>query len=79
MPSYTFHRMDDAADAEPMRRELGSDEDARIEAVVYAAEILSEHPEFVWTGRDLEVQVADERGEMLFSITTKGKRHANQV
>lgn len=76
MPRYSFYRSDDGPRPEPLRKDLTDDEDARMTAVEYAAAVLRERPEVVWSGRDLEVQVADERGGLLFTVLMTAKRHA---
>ena len=68
MPRYAFYRSDQGWHPEPVFRSLGNDEDARMAAVEYAAAVLGERPDIVWSGRDLEVQVADECGSLLFAV-----------
>ena len=50
------------------QRDLGNVEDARLDAIVYAAEVLSSRPEIAWTGRSLNVRVCDDAGGSIISV-----------
>lgn len=45
---------------------------AKAAATDYAAELIHGHPEMVWTNKELEVLVTDNRGLLLFSLTVQG-------
>ena len=68
MPRYLFQYADGTSACEAMSRELRDTQDMRLEAIVYAAETLSSHPEIVWTGHDLDVLVSDEVGILVCTV-----------
>ena len=52
--------------------EFNSINEARVEAVRYAGEVLRDHPTLVWTGDDFRVEVTDERRLLLFTVIVVG-------
>ena len=69
MPRYHFHRTDGQIEPDPEGSVLPDLHAARMQAVVYAGQTLKDHPEMVWDGHDLNIEVTDDTGLMLFVVT----------
>ena len=48
--------------------ELKTFSDARIEAVLFAGELLRDRPQLVWKGDEVRVEVTDETQLLLFTV-----------
>ena len=68
MPKYFFNLADGHVSLDQEGSEVVSLEQARIEAVIYAASILRDRPDEVWAGGNWRVEVADEQGILLFTV-----------
>ena len=68
MPRYFFHRTDGHREHDNEGTELEDLPTARKEAVVYAGQTMKDHPEMVWDGGDLKIEVSDEFGLILFVV-----------
>ena len=68
MPRYQFQCSYGGAAVVAEDRELGNVEDARLDAIVYAAELLSSRPEVAWTGHKLDIRVLDDAGGAVITI-----------
>ncbi len=68
MPKYFFNLADGQVNLDREGSEVASLQQARVEAVVYAASMLRDRPEEVWAGGNWRVEVADERGVLLFTV-----------
>ncbi len=69
MPRYHFTLDDGATYLDPDGMDLPGLEEARNEAVTYAAEWLRDHPKEVWKDGRLQVTVTDEASKDLFTVT----------
>ena len=65
---YFFNEFDGAYKADDAGLELPSLDDARLEAVRYAGEVMRDHPTLIWKGDDFRVEVTDESQLMLFTV-----------
>lgn len=70
MPRYFFGTMDVARERDAIGTELAGLDEARIEAVKLAGELITDHPEVVSRGVDMIVFVSDEDGRMVLKVTT---------
>lgn len=70
MPRYFFATADGTREPDDVGTELPNLATARVEAIKYAGEVLSDHPEIIWDGEDFRVEVSDEDGLMLFTVIT---------
>jgi len=70
MPRYYFSTADGTRQADTDGTELPNVASARIEAIKFAGDVLSEHPEIIWGGEDFRVEVSDENGLVLFTVVT---------
>lgn len=68
MPRYFFTTADGTRDPDVDGTELPSLSAARIEAIKFAGEVLSDHPDMIWDGEDFRVEVSDEAGLLLFTV-----------
>lgn len=68
MPRYFFHRTDGGFDVDHEGTELKDLQDARVQAILYAAGTMKDRPDYVWDGGDLRVEVADESGILLMTV-----------
>ncbi len=68
MPNYFFNLADGHVSLDQEGSEVVSLEQARIEAVIYAASLLKDKPEEVWAGGNWRVEVVDERGKLVFTV-----------
>lgn len=69
MPRYFFHRTDGVDERDHDGIELPDHVAARRQAINYASETLRNHPEKVWDGDDLKIEVSDDVGLVLFVVT----------
>ena len=70
MPRYFFTTADGTREQDIDGTELPNVATARVEAIKFAGEVLSDHPEMIWDGEDFRVEVSDERGLVLFTVVT---------
>jgi uncharacterized protein DUF6894 len=68
VPRYHFNIRDGRSHADTDGTILPSLEAARIEAVRLSGELLRESPETFWSSAFWEMEVADERGLILFTL-----------
>ena len=73
MARYTLQLTDGQTLQASEPREVHTIEDARLEAVVYAAEMLGRRPETVWTGHDLAIQLLDDCGDLVCTVTISAR------
>lgn len=69
---YFFNEFDGSYKADDAGLELPSMDDARLEAVRYAGEVLRDHPILIWKGEDFRVEVTDENQLVLFTVLVVG-------
>jgi hypothetical protein len=62
MPRYFFTTADGIREPDIDGTELPDVATARVEAIKFAGEVLSDHPEIIWDGEDFRVEVSDENG-----------------
>jgi hypothetical protein len=72
MPRFFFALDDHSRTEDHDGTELGSIEEARTQAVMYACGWLRDHPDQIWDGQDMRVEVTDEQQRLLFSVVTMG-------
>jgi hypothetical protein len=70
MPRYFFTTADGTREPDLDGTELPDVASARVEAIKYAGEVLSDHPEIIWDGEDFRVEVSDANGLVLFTVVT---------
>ena len=68
MPKYFFNLVDGRTSLDREGSQIESLEQARLEAVVYAASMLRDRPEEVWAGGNWRVEVSDDQKRLLFTI-----------
>ena len=68
MPKYFFNLVDGRPSLDREGSQIESLEQARLEAVVYAASMLRDRPEEVWAGGNWRVEVSDHHKRLLFTI-----------
>ena len=68
---YYFNEKDTAYRADDEGLEFAGIDQARLEAVRYAGEVLRDHPTLVWTGEDFRIEVTDSR-RLLFTVIVVG-------
>ena len=72
MPRYHFSSVDGGRDWDPEGVDLPDQHAARAYAVRYAGELLQSEPEAVWDAGQWRVEVSDDAGTLLFTVTTTG-------
>lgn len=70
MPRYFFHTADGTRERDTVGTVLEGLDQARVQAIQFAGEILSGEPEVLWDGRDFRIEVTDEQDLMLFTVIT---------
>lgn len=70
MPRFFFHTADGSRDRDTTGTELPDATAARVAAIRYAGDLLSDQPDVLWDGRDFRVEVTDEKSDLLFTIIT---------
>ena len=70
MPKYFFHFVDGGFDPDLEGSVCPNVEAARLEAILLLASKLAEHPEHVWAGGTLRVNVMDKEGMTVATVTT---------
>lgn len=69
---YFFNQIDGEYKLDDEGLEFASLQDARLEAVRYAGEVMRDHPTLIWKGEDFRVEVTDERHLVLFTVMVVG-------
>lgn len=69
---YFFNQVDGEIKLDDDGIEFDSINEARLEAVRYAGEVLRYHPTLVWTGQDFRIEVTDEAKLVLFTVIVVG-------
>ncbi len=72
VPRFFFHVHDGQDFVDHVGTELPSILDARRHAARYAGELLQTDPELFWSGHQWQMDVADERGSILFQLMFVG-------
>ncbi len=68
MPRYFFDIGEDRYDKDTEGTDLADDDEARVQAVVFAGDYLRDHPEVVWEGSRFSVTVRGEGDVVLQTI-----------
>lgn len=68
MPHYFFHRLDGGFDIDREGAELKDAREARLEAILYAAGTVRDHPEMVWDGGEMRIEVTDDDGRVVSTV-----------
>jgi hypothetical protein len=79
MPRYFFHIVDGRATMDREGTELAGVEEARVQAVQMAGEMLRQSAEHVWTGCPWHMTVADDDGKTLFTLRFSAHEHARST
>lgn len=53
-------------------KEFATVNEARVEAVRYAAEVMRDHPTMIWTGQDFRIEVTNAEKLVLFTVVIVG-------
>lgn len=72
MARYFFNQFNGEFKPDDQGLEFATLNEARLEAVRYAGEVLREHPTLVWTGEDFRIEVTDAKRLVLFTIIVVG-------
>ena len=72
MPRFFFHHTDGGFDPDNEGTELPDLATARVEAVRYAAEVVRDRPDEVWSGETFRIEVSDEHGMLLCTVVILG-------
>jgi UDP-glucose 4-epimerase len=72
MARYFFHTADGSCDRDEEGVELPDVQAARIEAIRYIGEMLTQHPDVLGDGHDFSVEVVNEDDTLLFKVITRG-------
>lgn len=65
---YFFHTRDCTAQRDTIGVDLQDKAAARVEAIRQAGVVMADEPEVLWDGRELHVEVRDDRGLQLFDV-----------
>ncbi len=68
MPRYFFDIDNHTHDADDEGTNLADDDEARVQAVIFAGDYLRDHPEIIWDGSRFSVAVRDENDAVLLTI-----------
>ena len=68
MPRYFFHRMNGGFDCDNDGTVFESPTAARAAAIVFAGETIRDHPNKVWEGGEMRVEVTDKGGTLLTTV-----------
>ena len=69
---YFFHLAGAVQDSDDMGVELKGLDQAREQAVKFAAEYLRDRPEVVWLGNELRLEVTNSKEMLLFTLIVAG-------
>ena len=72
MPRFFFNQFDGDYKPDDEGLELASLDDARLEAVRYAGEVMRDKPGIAWTGQDFRVEVTDGSDLVLCTVIVVG-------
>ena len=76
MPLYFFNLYDHVRDIDNDGIDLAGPDSARIQGVIFAGDYLSDHPELVWDGKPMVVEVRDDAGQILINVTVRAETPA---
>lgn len=68
MPHYFFHRIDGGFHPDTEGSELKDAREARFEAIQYASGTVKDHPEMVWDGGEMRIEVTDDEGRVVTTV-----------
>jgi hypothetical protein len=68
MPRYFFSTGGGEREVDEEGLDLRDHAAARVAAIKHAGTIMENEPDVLWDGRDFRVEVADDRGLLLFTI-----------
>jgi hypothetical protein len=69
MPRYFFHLADGVREADDEGMELSDIRAASEQAIMFAGEIIKDHPQRFSSDRTLHIVVSDESGSVCFTVT----------
>ena len=75
MPRYFFSIHDHVREEDETGTELRDNSQARLQAIIFAAEILQDNPDLVWDGHELKVRVKDEQERVVASVFVRAESH----
>ena len=76
MPVYHFNLDNHHRETDDEGTELRNDDEARIQAVIFAGAYLRDHPELVWDGRRFSVDVTTDDQCQIFSVAIEAKEQS---
>jgi len=68
LPRFFFHIDDHIHEIDDEGQEFADAAAARVQAIIYAGELLRDDPGLVWDGQRLEVRVTDEAGMPVIAV-----------
>jgi len=68
MARFFFNQYDGEFKPDDKGLEFPTLDQARVEAVRYAGEVLRDHPTLVWKGEDFRIEVTDSKQLVLFTV-----------
>lgn len=71
MPRYFFSTEDGGRDEDHEGIELPNLAEARVQAIVFAAEVLKDEPSLVLGGREFKVEVSDAAGTRVLDVIVR--------
>jgi hypothetical protein len=72
MARYFFNQYEGEFKRDDIGLEFPTLDEARIEAVRYAAEVLRDQPALVWKGEDFRIELTDTEQLVLFTVIVVG-------
>jgi hypothetical protein len=69
---FFFNQLNGKLKPDDEGTECATVNDARIEAVRYASEVMREHPTLIWTGQDFRIEVTNAEKLLLFTVVVVG-------
>lgn len=72
VPRFFFHHTDGGFDPDNEGTDFPDLATARVEAVRYAAEVVRDRPDEVWSGDTFRIEVSDEHGMLLCTVVILG-------
>lgn len=72
MPRYFFNIVEDGHKVDSVGTDYPNPQIARMEAVRFVGQLLSDEPERVWKGAEMRVEATDSWGTTLFTLIIAG-------
>ena len=69
---FFFNQLNGESRPDDQGTDFATINEARLEAVRYAGEVMRDHPTLVWEGEDFRIQVTDDTKLLLFTVIVVG-------